>query len=201
MAAKIHPTAEVSPKAVIGEGSSVWHYVQIREGVVLGKECIVGKNVYIDFGVKIGDRCKIQNNCSIYHGTTIGNGVFVGPHVVFTNDLQPRAINPDGSLKGASDWTVSETTVEDGAAVGAKSVILPGRKLGKWCMVGAGSVVTKDVPPHGLVYGNPAELNGFVCTCGAKGERPEEKGNKVILHCKKCGPFEVAGNDYAKLER
>lgn len=187
MPVKIHPSADVSPKATLGDGTSVWHSVQIRENVKIGHQCIVGKNTYIDFDVTVGDRCKIQNNCSIYHGASLGNGVFVGPHVVFANDRTPRAVNPDGSLKSASDWTVTETRVEDGASIGAHSVVLPGVRLGKWCMVGAGSCVTRDVPDHGLAFGNPARLHGFVCACGRKGEDPKAAGAKVTLSCPTCG--------------
>ena len=95
---RIHPTAEVSPAAEIGDSTSIWHYVQIREGARIGSECIIGKNVYVGFGVQIGNRVKIQNNCSVYHGAELEDGVFLGPHVVLTNDTYPRAINPDGTL-------------------------------------------------------------------------------------------------------
>ena len=164
--ARIHPTADVSVRAEIGEGTSVWNFAQVREGARIGKNCILSKGVYVDAGVHIGDNCKLQNNVSVYHGVTIDDGVFVGPHVCFTNDLQPRAIKPDGSLKDANDWVVAETRVGYGAAIGANSTIRCGIAIGKWALVGAGSVVTKDVPDYGLVYGNPAKLRGFVCHCG-----------------------------------
>lgn len=128
----------------------------------------MSKGVYIDADVKIGDNVKIQNGISIYHGVTLEDGVFCGPHCVFTNDKFPRAINPDGSLKSASDWVVSETLVKTGASIGAHATIVCGVMIGKWAMIGAGSVVTKDVPDHGLVIGNPARLSGFVCYCGHK---------------------------------
>ncbi len=108
---RIHPTADVSPRALIGEGTSIWHQCQVREGAHIGEQCIVGKNVYVDFDVQIGNRVKIQNNCSVYHGATLEDGVFLGPHVVLTNDLFPRAINPDGSLKGNDDWEVGPIRV------------------------------------------------------------------------------------------
>ena len=123
MPVRIHPTAEVSEKAIIGEGTSIWHHSQVREGAHLGENCILGKGVYIDAGVTIGKNVKIQNYVSIYHGVTIENGVFVGPHVCFTNDMRPRAINPDGSLKAADDWVLSETLIKHGAALGANSTI------------------------------------------------------------------------------
>lgn len=170
---RIHPTADVSPSAEIGSGSSIWHQAQVREGARLGRNCIVGKSVYIDLDVHIGDNCKIQNGVSIYHGVTLEHGVFVGPHACFTNDKLPRAVNPDGSLKSADDWTVSPTLVREGAAIGAHAVILPGVTIGRWAMVGSGAVVTGDVPDYGLVWGNPARLHGFVCPCGHRLQQPE----------------------------
>lgn len=182
----VHPTADVSQEAVIGEGSRIWHHSQIRENTVIGEGCIIGKGVYIDFDVRIGDSCKIQNGVSIYHGVSLEDGVFCGPHCVFTNDLRPRAINPDGSLQAADEWEVSPTAVRQGASIGANAVIVCGVEIGSWAMVGAGSVVTKDVPDHGLVYGNPARLHGFVCKCGAAAGSPHRKGDKVILGCARC---------------
>lgn len=158
----VHKTAEVSKKAKIGRGTKIWHLVQIREDVEIGENCIIGKNVYIDFGVKIGNNCKIQNNCSIYHGTIIEDGVFIGPHVVCTNDKYPRAINPDGSLKEDSDWIAGKINVKKGASIGANVTILPNITVGKYAMVGGGSVVTKNVGDHELVYGNPARKRGEV---------------------------------------
>lgn len=178
---RIHPTAEVSPRATIGDGTSIWHQAQVREGAHIGQECIIGKNVYIDFDVPIGNRVKIQNNCSIYHGAILEDGVFIGPHVVTTNDLYPRAINPDGTLKRAADWEVGAVRIGYGAAVGARSVILPGVTIGRFAMVGAGAVVTADVPPHGLVVGAPARLIGYVCACGRR-LAPARDG-LACLHC------------------
>ena len=165
---RIHPTSEVSPKAVIGDGTSIWHLVQIREGVRIGKNCIVGKDVYIDFDVQIGDNVKIQNSALIYHGATIEDGVFIGPQVCLTNDLYPRAITPDGSLKGADDWVVGPTLIRYGASVGAGALILPNVTVGRFAMVAAGAVVTRDVPDHALVIGIPAKVVGYVCRCGQR---------------------------------
>lgn len=162
----IHPTADVSPEATIGLNTRIWHQCQIRERAVIGQECVLSRGVYVDFDVHIGNRVKIQNYVSIYHGVRIEDGVFVGPHVCFTNDLRPRAVNPDGSLKAAEDWVLSETIVREGAALGANSTIVCGVTIGKWAMVGSGSVVTRSVPDYGLVRGNPARLVGFVCPCG-----------------------------------
>jgi acetyltransferase-like isoleucine patch superfamily enzyme len=164
--ARIHPTAEVAPSASIGAGSSIWHHCQVRENACIGQDCILGKGVYVDAGVTIGDRVKIQNYVSIYHGVTIADGVFIGPHACFTNDLLPRAINLDGSLKAADDWVLVETFVDRGASIGANTTIRCGVRIGAWAMIGAGSVVTHHVPAHGLIYGNPARLHGYVCACG-----------------------------------
>src|SRR5512139_3926573 len=135
MAVRIHPSAEVSEKARIGEGSSIWHHAQVREGARIGRNCIIGKGVYIDAGVSIGDNVKIQNYVSVYHGVTLEDGAFVGPHVCFTNDLRPRAINPDGSLKAADDWVLSLTRIRRGAALGANATIVCGVTVGAWAMV------------------------------------------------------------------
>lgn len=164
----IHPTADVSAKAKLGEGTKVWNWAQIRENADIGRNCIISKSVYIDFGVKIGDNVKIQNNVSVYHGVTIERGVFLGPHVCFTNDKIPRAVNPDFSLKSADDWVVCPTLVKEGAAIGANSTILPGVTIGRFALIGAGSVVTKDIPDFGLAYGNPAKVVGRVDAHGRK---------------------------------
>ncbi len=163
---RIHPTAEVSPDASIGPGTSIWNQAQVREGARIGGGCVIGKNAYIDADVVIGANVKIGNNVSVFHGVTVEDGVFIGPHVCFTNDKLPRAINPDGSLKGADDWEVSPILVRYGAALGANSTILPGVTVGRWAMVGSGAVVTRDVADHDLVAGNPARRLGSVCECG-----------------------------------
>ncbi|KKQ38822.1 MAG: Transferase hexapeptide repeat containing protein [Candidatus Roizmanbacteria bacterium GW2011_GWA2_37_7] len=163
-----HPTSEISESAIIGNKTKIWHYVQIRDKVSIGSECIIGKNVYIDFEVHIGNRCKIQNNVSIFHGVTIEDGVFIGPHVCFSNDKFPRAINEDGALKTENDWALSKTLIKKGASIGANSTILPGITIGEYAMIGAGTVVTKDVPSFILVYGNPAKPYGRVNRAGKK---------------------------------
>jgi UDP-2-acetamido-3-amino-2,3-dideoxy-glucuronate N-acetyltransferase len=162
----IHPTADVSPKATIGPGTKIWQHTQVREGARIGANCIVGKGVYVDFDVTIGDNVKIQNGVYVYHGVTVEDGVFLGPGVILTNDKLPRAINPDGSLKGDANWEVSPILIKRGASIGTGVVVLPGTTVGEFAMVGAGAVVTRDVPAYGLVYGNPARLHGYVCRCG-----------------------------------
>jgi acetyltransferase-like isoleucine patch superfamily enzyme len=189
MGIRIHPTADVSSQANIGDGTAIWHQAQVREGTQIGRGCIISKGVYIDAGVRVGDCVKIQNYVSVYHGVIIENGVFVGPHVCFTNDLRPRAVNPDVSLKSADDWRLRETLVREGAAIGANATIVCGTTIGRWAMVGAGSVVTRDVPDYGLVWGNPARLCGFVCPCGKSLPKAEEvpAADTVALVCAKCG--------------
>lgn len=157
----IHPTAIVEDGVVLGTGTKVWHHCHVRRDARIGANCNIGKNVYVDFGVAIGDGSKIQNNVSVYHGVTIGKDVFVGPSAVFTNDLMPRAAL-------WSDDRLVKTIVEDGASVGANATIVCGITIGRHAMVGAGSVVTRDVPPYALVYGNPARVHGCVCTCGRR---------------------------------
>jgi len=164
----IHPTAEVSTEAQLGAGTRIWHHAQVREGVHMGSQCIVGKGTYIDFDVDIGNNVKIQNYALLYHGATIEDGVFIGPRVCLTNDKMPRAITPDGALKGADDWEVGPIVVRYGASLGAGSVVLPGVTIGRFAMVGAGAVVTRDVPDFGLVVGQPARLVGYVCRCGQR---------------------------------
>src|SRR5947207_13927439 len=159
----VRPTADVYPDARIGAGTSIWRQAHVREHTSIGESCNIGKGVYIETNVRIGSRVKIQNHVSIFEGVTLEDGVFVGPHVCFTNDLIPRAITPDGRLKGADDWEITPTLVKYGASIGAGSVILCGVTVGEFPLIGAGSVVTRDVPPHTLVFGNPARQHGYVC--------------------------------------
>lgn len=182
VAPRIHPTSEVSPHARIGAGSQVWLFCQIREGSSIGEGCVLGKGVYVDSGVTIGNHVKIQNNASLYAGVTIDDGVFVGPHVCFTNDKVPRAVNPDLTIKGTDDWRISPTRVKQGAALGANATIVCGITIGAWAMVGSGAVVTRDVPDHALVLGNPARVVGWVCSCGQR-VKMEDEADRGTCQC------------------
>jgi acetyltransferase-like isoleucine patch superfamily enzyme len=156
----IHNTADVSDRATIGDGTKIWNNAQIREESIIGENCIISKNAYIDTKVVLGNRVKVQNNVNVYHGVTVEDDVFLGPSMTFTNDLYPRAFN--------SDWKITNTLVKRGASIGANATIVCGVTIGEYATVGSGSVVTKDVPAHALVVGNPAKQIGWVCECGFK---------------------------------
>lgn len=178
----IHEKAVVDSGAVVGDGTSIWHFAHVRSGATIGSDCILGHAVYVDEGVTIGDRCKIQNKVSIYNGVTIANDVFIGPHACFTNDLHPRAFN--------DEWKITSTVVERGASIGAQATIRCGITIGEFAMIGAGAVVTKDVPPFGLVLGVPGKISGSVCYCGRVVST--EKGTFDGISCKHDPHFDVS---------
>lgn len=180
----IHHTADIHSSVKIGEETSVWNDAQIREGTVIGSSCIIAKGVFIDRNTKIGNNVKIQNYASIYHWTTIGNGVFVGPYVCITNDKSPRAITPQGKLKKDKDWKANTTTVQQGASLGAGTIVLPGITIGEYALIGAGSLVTSDVAPYTLLYGFPASVRGYVCKCGTVVSKNKIKPKNLI--CSEC---------------
>ena len=190
----IHPTAEVSSTAHIGAGTRIWGQVHVREYAQIGETCNIGKGVYIDTHVHIGSNVKIQKHVSLFEGVTLEDGVFVGPHVCFTNDLLPRAITPDGKLKIADDWVITPTLVKYGASIGAGSIIICGITIGKFAQIGAGSVVTRDVPAHTLVFGNPARQHGYVCHCARKISDVFEQNGLLIGRCEQCGKIEFSSS-------
>ncbi len=177
----IHPTAEISPHAHVHPEARVWHYVQVREGARIGRNCVLGKGVYVDYGVQIGDNCKLQNGVKVYHGATIEDGVFLGPQACVLNDKNPRAINLDGELAADEDWQVGSVLIKHGASVGAGALILPNVTLGEFAMIGAGAVVTSNVAAYTLVVGNPARCVGYVCQCGRRLVENATAGERIWI--------------------
>jgi acetyltransferase-like isoleucine patch superfamily enzyme len=158
----IHPSAIVEPGARVGAGTRVWAFVHLLPGARVGRDCNLGDGVYIEGGARVGDRVTVKNGVMLWDQVTIEADVFLGPHVVFTNDRNPRAAFKKPSHR------FEPTRVRRGASIGANSTIVCGVTLGRWCFVGAGSVVVDDVPAHALVFGNPARQQGWVCECGER---------------------------------
>jgi UDP-2-acetamido-3-amino-2,3-dideoxy-glucuronate N-acetyltransferase len=158
MSAFHHPSAVVESGAILEDGVKVWHFCHVRNGAILEAGVNLGKDVYIDNDVRIGQFSRIQNGVSIYKGVVISSWCFIGPHVIFTNDLNPRA--------GNKEWRVLPTSLKSGTSIGAGAVIRCGITLGEFCMIGAGAIVTKDVPPFHLALGFPAESLKMICACG-----------------------------------
>ena len=167
----VHPSSYVDEPAEIGEGATIWHFSHVCAGARIGKKCRIGQNVLIGPGVQIGDNVKIQNNVSVYTGVILENDVFCGPSMVFTNVAIPRSGIPRNK---PSDFL--ETRVQQGASIGANATIVCGNTIGRYAFVGAGSVVTRDVPDYALVYGNPARRHGYACECGTRLEEVDERG-------------------------
>jgi len=172
----ISPSALVESNVSIGESTKIWHNSHIRNNANIGSGCVIGENVYVGVKVKIGNNSKIQNGAQIYEPADLGNGVFIGPQVVLTNDRIPRSISPDGTLKSSKDWDLVGVIVNEGASIGANSTCIAPVRIGKWALVGAGSVVTKDVPDYALVVGNPARQIAWVSEAGQK--LVDEGGNE-----------------------
>lgn len=166
MSARVLDSADVDPRAEVGDGTSVWHLAQVREGAVVGESCVIGRGAYIGPGVRLGDACKIQNYALVYEPAVLEDGVFVGPAAVLTNDTYPRAVNPDLSLKSASDWEPVGVTLREGAAIGARAVCVAPVTVGRWATVAAGAVVVDDVPDFALVVGVPARRIRWVGRAG-----------------------------------
>jgi len=179
----IAPSADVSESAQIGEGSKIWHLAQVREDAVLGENCIVGRGAYIGTGVRMGDNCKVQNYALVYEPAVIADGVFIGPAAVLTNDQYPRAVEPDGTLKGADDWEAVGVMIEEGASVGARALCIAPVKIGRWATVAAGAVVTRDVPDFALVAGVPARRIRWVGKAGI----PLQQAGDGAWRCPKTG--------------
>ena len=173
---RIQPTAQVDDSAQVGEGTSVWELAQIRENARVGSNCVIGRGAYVGTGVVMGDNVKLQNYALVYEPAELGDGVFVGPAAVLTNDEYPRSVAPDGTLKRASDWQPVGVVVREGASLGARSVCVAPVSIGRWAMVAAGAVVTKDVPDFALMVGVPARRIGWVGRSGRRLVEAEEPG-------------------------
>ncbi len=175
----IHPSAVVGEQAQIGAGSKIWHFSHIMDGAVIGRDCVVGQNGFVQSGAVLGNGVRLQNNVSVYDGVTLGDGVFCGPSCVFTNVTRPRAtVSRRGEF--------SATPVGRGVTIGANATIVCGHSIGEFAFIGAGSVVTRDVPAHALVTGNPARVRGWVCACGEKLDldaKPIPGGTAVCPRC------------------
>jgi acetyltransferase-like isoleucine patch superfamily enzyme len=185
----LHGSVLVGDSTEIGDGTQIWHNSQIRENASIGKTCVIGRNVYVGPGVKIGSNCKIQNNTLIYEPAAMADGVFIGPGVILTNDQYPRAVNSDLSLKSGADWHAVGVSIGEGASIGAGSVCVAPVLIGRWALVAAGSVVTRNVPDFALVGGVPARQLGWVGKNGHK--LVEEKG---IFKCPSSGDkYELNG--------
>ncbi len=191
--ARVHASAELEAGVSVGPRSSVWNRAVLRSGASLGAECTIGRDAFIDEGVRLGNRVKVQNGALVYHGVTVGDGVFIGPGAILTNDRYPRAVTATGELARADDWTVSPIELRDGCSIGAGAVVVAGITVGRFATVGAGSIVTHDVPDYALVAGNPARRLGWVCACGAR--LADSTGSNAApnpspdapLACPRCG--------------
>jgi UDP-2-acetamido-3-amino-2,3-dideoxy-glucuronate N-acetyltransferase len=158
--------AEVSELAIVGEEVTIWEFSKIRENTLIGYRTKIGRNVYVGPGVKIGNDCKIQNDVLLYEPAIVEDQVFIGPGAIFTNDLNPRATNVSGTVKTETDWKKETLKLRRGASIGAGAICIAPIEIGEWAMVGAGAVVTRDVPSYALVVGNPARRIGWVGESG-----------------------------------
>jgi UDP-2-acetamido-3-amino-2,3-dideoxy-glucuronate N-acetyltransferase len=177
----VHESSYVDDNVEIGEGTKIWYFSHVQRGTRIGKKCSIGQNVNIGNNVTIGDFVKIQNNVSVYEGVELEDYVFCGPSMVFTNILNPRCEFP----QRGSEFYI-RTLVKRGASLGANSTIVCGSTIGRSAFVGAGAVVTRDVPDYGLVLGTPARLKGWYCACGTKLELTVDPQSEEQTECKKC---------------
>ncbi len=180
----IHPTSIVDQPTDIGSGSRIWHFSHVLKDCRIGRGCMIGQNVMIGPGVTIGDGCKVQNNVSVYSGVTLEDGVFCGPSMVFTNVVNPRA-----EIERKHEFR--PTLVQRGATIGANATVICGHRIGRYALVGAGAVVTRDVPDFALVLGNPGHLAGWVCRCGNR----LPNGAWSETSCPACGDSYVRQGD------
>ena len=185
MSATIKETAQVSPQATLGDGTTVWELAQVREDAVLGTGCVIGRGAYIGTGVQIGNNVKLQNYALVYEPARLADGVFIGPAAVLTNDAYPRSIAPDGTLKRGDDWEAVGVDIGEGASIGARAVCVAPVRVGAWALVAAGAVVTRDVPEFALVAGVPARWIGWVGRAGVR--LVEREGEPGVWDCPQTG--------------
>ena len=191
--ARVHASADLEADVSVGARTSIWNRAVLRNGASVGSDCVIGRDAFIDEGVVLGDRVKVQNGALVYHGVSVGNGVFIGPGAILTNDRYPRAITAAGELARADDWTLSPIELHDGCSIGAGAVVVAGTTVGRFATVGAGAVVTRDVPGYALVAGNPARRLGWVCACGTRlqdgagAAAPPQPVTGAPLACPSCG--------------
>jgi UDP-2-acetamido-3-amino-2,3-dideoxy-glucuronate N-acetyltransferase len=177
----VHPSSVVDEGAVIGAGTKIWHFSHIMPGAKIGKNCVIGQSVFIGSLAVLGDNVHVHNNVSVYDKVICEDDVFLGPSMVFTNDLIPRSAY---HKKSADEYLT--TYVERGATIGANATVVCGVRIGRWAFVGAGAVVTKDVEAYSLVMGNPAKHYRYICECGS-GLEMRKEGFEEIYRCGKCG--------------
>lgn len=179
----IHPTATVCEDTVVGSYTKIWQYCNIMGGVSIGEHCNIGQNVFIETGCTVGNNVKIKNNIALYTGVTLEDDTFIGPNVVFTNVINPRSF-----IERKAEF--KDTLVKKGASLGANVTVVCGHSIGEYALIGAGSVVTKDIPPYALAVGNPARVVGHVCYCGEKlsfNENNMQTTEGKMACCSSCG--------------
>jgi UDP-2-acetamido-3-amino-2,3-dideoxy-glucuronate N-acetyltransferase len=176
----VHESSYVDSPCEIGEGTKIWHFSHVMKNSRVGRNCNIGQNVVISPDCVVGNNVKIQNNVSVYTGVILEDDVFCGPSMVFTNVFNPRS-----HVERKNEYR--QTLVKQGATIGANATVVCGNTLGRYCFVGAGSVVTRDVPDFAMVYGNPAKVRGWACTCGEKLDLPPAPTGKKLAKCGRCG--------------
>jgi len=190
----VHESSYVDEPCEIGDGTKIWHFCHVMKGSRIGRDCNIGQNVVISPDVVIGNNVKIQNNVSVYTGVELEDDVFCGPSMVFTNVVNPRSHVPRKN-------EYRRTLVRRGESIGANATIVCGHSIGRYAFVGAGAVVTRDVPDFAIVIGNPARVSGWVCGCGVKLDLEPRLADGITTTCRDCGAaYRAVGNSLAELQ-